>query len=413
MPGQAAFRHTFRHTVEQHLHVIAELLAPLATRSTETVSLEQALDRVVAEDVVSPVPLPLFRNSQMDGFAVRASDVTEAPVTLPVAGEIAAGPVDPEPLAPGTVVRIMTGAPIPDGADAIVPVEGTRPGGDNQGASETVEILSPATEGQFVREPGSDLPAGSILLSAGTRLGSRQLAALAAAGLDRVTVSTAVRVAVISTGSELVAPGVAPSAGELFDSNSIALTSAASAAGAVIAHAGRVRDDPAQFTAELDAALAAGAELVVTSGGVSMGEHEVVRETLEPLGVLVGKVSMQPGGPQGYGRYRDVPVLCFPGNPVSSQLSFELFAAPALRAAAGRPPARRTRERAAVGVELFDPVRRQFQRGRQTPDGRVAPVGGPGSHLVAALATAELLIVVTEGSGGIREDDEVDVLWLS
>jgi molybdopterin molybdotransferase len=419
MPGHAAFR----HSVEEHLDALAPLLAPLRQRGSQTVTLEQALDRVVDRDVVSPVPIPLFRNSQMDGYAVRAADVAAAPVTLPVVIEIAAGPIDPDTLAPGTAARIMTGAPMPPGADAVVPVEQTRPGLESERDSNRdsnrdsirsyVEILSPTSAGRYVREPGSDLPAGSVLVSAGRRLGPRQLAALAAAGLDRVTVRTPVRVAVISTGSELIAPGAAPALGELFDSNSIALTAAARAAGAAIVHHARVRDDHAQFTAELDAAVDAGAELIVTSGGISMGEHEVVRETLEPLGVLVGTVSMQPGGPQGYGRYRGVPVLCFPGNPVSSQLSFELFAAPPLRDGAGRPSARRTRERAAVGFELFDAVRRQFQRGRLTSDGRVEPVGGPGSHLVVALASAELLIVVAEGSRGIRENDEVDVVWLS
>ena len=404
MPGEAVFR----HSVEEHLAALAPLLAPMRERSIELVPLRQAIDRVVAGDVVSPVPMPLFRNAQMDGYAVRAADVASAPTVLPVAAaEIVAGPVDPEPLAPGTAARIMTGAPMPPGADAVVPVERTRPG------NETVEILSASSVGHYVREAGSDLAAGSILLLSGTRLGPRQLAALAAAGLDQARVRTRVRVAVISTGSELIEPGEVPKTGELFDSNGIALAAAATAAGATVVHHARVRDDHAAFRFELDAAFDAGAELIVTSGGVSMGEHEVVRETLEPLGVLVGKVSMQPGGPQGYGRYRGLPILCFPGNPVSSQLSFELFAAPALREIGGRAPALSTRERAGVAFELFDPSRRQYQRGGRTTDRRVVPVGGPGSHLVAALATAELLIVVPEGSGGVRENDEVEVLWLS
>jgi molybdopterin molybdotransferase len=404
MPGEAAFR----HSVEEHVDALALLLAPVRVRSLETLPLQQALDRVLVDDVVSPVPMPLFRNAQMDGYAVRAADVTSVPALLPVvAAEIAAGPVDPQPLPPGTAARIMTGAPMPPGADAVVPVEQTRPG------DETVEILSVSSPGQYVREAGSDLAAGGILLAAGTRLGPRQLAALAAAGLDHVSVRTRVRVAVISTGSELIAPGEVPRAGELFDSNGIALSAAAVDAGATIVHQARVRDDHSAFLYELDAAVDAGAELIVTSGGVSMGEHEVVRETLEPLGVLVGKVAMQPGGPQGYGRYRDVPVLCFPGNPVSSQISFELFAAPTLRQVGGLAWAHSTRERAGVAFELFDRARRQYQRGRRTADGRVVPVGGPGSHLVAALATAELLIVVREGSGGVRENDEVEVLWLN
>lgn len=404
MPGQVAFR----HTVEGHLAALAPLLAPLRDGSAESVPLEEALGRSVADDVISPVPLPLFRNAQMDGYAVRARDVVAAPVSLPVAMvEIAAGPGQPDALVAGTAIRIMTGAPMPPGADAVVPVEQTRPGDG------VVQILTSSGPGTYVREPGSDLLAGSLLLPAGTRLGPRQLAALAAAGLDRVTIRKNVRVAVISTGSELVAPGERPGVGELFDSNSIALIAATISAGAAIVHRARVRDDHAAFRAELDAAVDAGAQLIVTSGGVSMGEHEVVRETLEPLGVLIGKVAMQPGGPQGYGRYRDVPVLCFPGNPVSSQLSFELFAAPILRDVADRAAARVSRERAAVPIELFDAARRQFQRGRRAADGRVVPVGGAGSHLVAALAMAELLIVLPEGTSGVRENEEVEVLWLN
>lgn len=403
MPGEAAFR----HTVEQHVEALAQLLSPLLSRDAETVPLPDVLGRAAASDIVSPVPLPLFRNSQMDGFAVRADDIANAPVVLPLTeGDIPAAPGTPAPLVAGTAVRIMTGAPVPDGADVIVPVEQTHV------SDSRVEIASASKAGTYVREPGSDLPAGSVLAAAGTRLGSRQLAALAAAGLDRVAVRTPVRIAVISTGSELIPPGEAAHPGELFDSNGIALASAAIEAGASVVHVGRVRDDHAAFQAELDAAVAAGAELVVTSGGISMGEHEVVRETLEPLGVLVGKVAMQPGGPQGYGSYRGIPVLCFPGNPVSSQLSFELFAAPTLRQLAGRPAARVTREKSAVAFELFDTARRQYQRGGRTPDGRVAPVGGPGSHLVAALAQAELLIVVPAASPGVHENDEVEVLWL-
>jgi molybdopterin molybdotransferase len=296
MPGQASFR----HTVEEHLDVLALLLDPLLDRGTETVLLADALKRLTANDILSPVPMPLFRNAQMDGYAVHSADIADAPVVLPVApAEIAAGPGDPEPLASGTAVRIMTGAPMPPGADAVVQVEQTRQRDDG------VEILVPSSPGHSVRE----------------------------------------------AGSEIIAPGLVPQPGELFDSNTIALCTATIVAGGTVVHSSRVRDDGVAFRAALDTAIYSGAELIVTSGGISMGEHEVVRETLEPLGVQVGKVAMQPGGPQGYGRYRNVPILCFPGNPVS--------------------------------------------------------------HLVAALAAAELLIVVAAGSTGVLENDEVEVLWLS
>jgi len=403
MPGTAAFR----RSVEEHAAALAPLLAPLRERAAETIPLEAAHGRATTGDVVTPVPLPLFRNSQMDGVAVRSADVARAPVLLRLsAAESAAGAGSPPPLVPGMAMRIMTGAPMPAGADAVIPVEETKLGDG------VVEILRARGAGEYVREPGSDLPAGATLLAAGTRLGSRQLAALAAAGLDRVAVRSRPRIAVISTGSELVAPGERPRPGELFDANGVALAAAIVEAGGAVVHRARVRDEPERLRAELDAALAAGAELVVTSGGVSMGEHEVVRETLEPAGALVGSVAMQPGGPQGHGEWRGAPVLCFPGNPVSSQLSLELFLAPLLREIAALPAARVTRERVAGPIRSVA-GKRQYLRGRRAADGRVAPLGGPGSHLVAALAAAELLLVVPEEAVELTEDETVEVRWLS
>jgi molybdopterin molybdotransferase len=246
----------------------------------------------------------------------------------------------PAPLAPGTAARIMTGAMLPEGADAVVPVEDTEPvGGDVVG----VLILRPRQAGEYVREAGSDLTAGDDVLAAGVRLASRHLAAAAASGLTHLLVRERVRVAVISTGSELVPPGEALGPGEIPDANGVALVAAVRAAGAEVVHEGRVRDDANRLRAEFDAARAAGAELVLTSGGVSMGAYEVVREVLEPLGGWVGTVAMQPGGPQATGAYRGLPVIGFPGNPVSAQLSFELFVAPTLRAIAGLPQAVRAR----------------------------------------------------------------------
>lgn len=389
MPGHSAFR----ASVDEHAARVADLLASLSPRPVEEVAVEDALGRVTAADIRSPVALPLFRNSQMDGFAVRAADIrsatADASVTLPVSGEIAAAPGAPAPLAAGTAVRIMTGAPVPPGADAVVPVE------DTTAADDGVAIARSRSAGDYVREAGSDLAAGAVLVPAGIRLAARHIAALAAAGLTRVDVRARVRLAILSTGSELVAAGTAPRPGELFDANGPALAAAAQAAGAEVVLGGRVRDDAAEFRALLDAAVDAGAETIVTSGGVSMGEHEVVREVLEPLGALVGSVAMQPGGPQGTARFRGLPVLCFPGNPVSSQLSFELFLAPALRGLAGLPAARRSTEALAHPVSSV-PGRRQFLRGVRT-DAGVATVAGPGSHLVAALAAAEVLLVIPEG----------------
>ena len=376
-----------RIPVEEYAATIRELLAPLCERPVEIVPIGLAADRVTAAEVRSPIDLPTFRNSQMDGFAVHWADLAVIPTVLPVLGEIAAGATDPASLPAGSAIAIMTGAPVPPGADAVVPIEDTRPveGG--------VEILRARGAGDYVREAGSDLPAGAVLLPAGRRLASRHLAALAAANLREVEVRARVRIAVVSTGNELVPPGTPLSNGRLPDANGLALASAASAVGAEVVDLQLSGDDPARLAATFERAIASGAELIITSGGISMGAHEPVRQLLQPLGATVGTVDMQPGGPQAHARYRDVPVVCFPGNPVSSQLSFALFLAPLLREIAGLPPIART-PLVLAGELVSSPGRRQFLRGRRTADGGVETVAGPGSHLVAALAAADVLIDV-------------------
>ncbi|WP_430647566.1 molybdopterin molybdotransferase MoeA [Agromyces sp. GXS1127] len=392
---------------DEHARFVRSLLAPLGARPTERVGVVDALDRITASPVESPIDLPPFRNAQMDGIAVRAADVAKAPFELPVTGESAAAPGTPAPLAAGTAVRIMTGAPVPAGADAVVPVEDTEPGS----APDLVRVLRGRTAGEYVREAGSDLAAGDDVLPAGIRLASRHLAAAAASGLTELLVRERVRVAVISTGSELVEPGAPLGPGELPDANGVALCAAVASSGAVVVHSARVRDEVDRLRAELDAAVEGGAELILTSGGISKGAYEVVRELVEPLGAWVGSVAMQPGGPQATGVYRGVPLIGFPGNPVSAQLSFALFVAPSLRAIAGLPPARTERMPLAEAIRSV-PGRRQFLRGRRTDDGLALAVGGPGSHLVAALAASDLLIVIPDDVEAMAAGDEVDTVGL-
>ena len=391
--------------VDEHAGYVRSLLTGLSARPAERVALADALGRVTVSPTASPIALPPFRNAQMDGYAVRAADTTDAPLTLPVTGEVAAAPGEPAPLAPGTAVRIMTGAPMPADADAVVRIEDTDRG------TEQVRIDAPVAAGTYVREAGSDLAEGDDVLPPGIRLASRHLAAAAASGLTHLLVRERVRVAVVSTGSELVDAGTRLAPGELPDANGVALAAAVAATGADVVHRGRVRDDVERFRAKLDAAVDAGAELVITSGGISQGAYEVVRELLEPLGAWVGSVAMQPGGPQAVGVYRRVPVVAFPGNPVSAQISFEVFVAPVLRAIAKLPAVREAR------LPLAEPVdsvagKRQFRRGRLTADGAVAPVGGPGSHLVAALAASDLLFVVPEDVTELAAGALVDTVEL-
>lgn len=389
--------HDHTGSVEEHAAHVADLLAPALAPRPETIPVDDALGRVTIAAVRSPVDLPLFRNSQMDGFAVRSADVAPAPTTLPIVGEVAARPSSPPDLAPGTAVRIMTGAVVPNGADAVIPVEDTTSEGG------TVTISRGRSVGEFVRERGSDLRTGDELLPAGQRLASRHLAVLAAAGLTEIAVIARPRVSIITTGSELVQPGATPVLGQVFDSNGTALAAAVVAAGAVVAARAHVTDDPA----ELIAALAVPADLVLTSGGISMGDYEVVRELLEPRGASVGHVAMQPGGPQATAVWEGVPVICFPGNPVSTQLSFEVFVAPLLRTVAGLPQAVRERRQLSDAV-VSVAGRRQFLRGRAAEGGRVVIASGPGSHLVAGLAASDLLVVIPEEVTALNAGDDVE-----
>lgn len=389
-------------SVEEHAALIASLLdSVINDRTEESVALDRALGRVVSGDVFAPLDLPLFRNSQMDGFAVRAADVATVPARLPVVADIPAGPADPAALEPGTAVRIMTGAVVPPGADCIVPVEHTAVEGDSVvGGVVTVAVARAA--GDFVREPGSDIRERQLLISDGVRLAPRHLAALAAVGLTEVSVRSRVRVAVITTGAELSSN---PKAGQIFDANLVALSSAAVDAGAEVVLAERSSDVAEEFRDILNRAVAA-ADVVFTSGGVSKGAFEVVRDVLEPLGADVVEVRMQPGGPQATTVVRGVPVISFPGNPVSSQVSFAVFVRQLLSG--------RSWESSAVLAAPLVSVagKRQFVRGRWLESGRVEAIGGAGSHLVATMAAADVLIVVPEEAVALEAGREVRVLGL-
>ena len=387
-------------SVAEHIDAVAKLLRPLADPPAEDVSLWEASGRVTATEVRSPLDLPLFRNSQMDGFAVDSATIASTPVTLPNAGTVAAGDAGAAAFEPGTALKVMTGAPVPAGADCVVPVE------DTTVEDESVTVRRSRSAGEFVREAGSDVRTGEVLLAAGTVLAARHIAALAAVGIQVVVVRWPPRVAVITTGAELVEAGKPLSPGHIYDSNGIALATALSDNGVDVVSVARSTDDVGVFRELLTAATAA-ADVVVTSGGVSMGDFEVVKETLAPLGGWFGHVAMQPGGPQGLSVVDGVPVLSFPGNPVSTLVSFEVFAAPLLRAAAGLAAKRSWTSTLARDVTSA-PGRRQFLRGRTT-DGSVELVSGPGSHLVAGMALANVLVDVPAEATSITAGSTVRV----
>lgn len=430
-------------SVAEHLDDVLSKIAPLDPIELQ---LLDAQGCVLVEDITVPVALPPFDNSSMDGYAVRAADTTaadrDAPVSLTVIGDIAAGHGELPAVGPGQAARIMTGAPVPPGADAVVPVEWTD-GGAGEGpaaamrahsaapedAGGEVSVHRPAAAGAHIRTRGSDVTEGEQALRAGTVLGPSQIGLLAAIGRGTVRVRPRPRVVVLSTGSELVQPGEALGPGEIHDSNSFQLTAAARAAGALAYRVGAVADDADTLRSTLEDQLIR-ADLLVTSGGVSVGAYDVVKETLTALSAteddgspLAGgtvefrTLAMQPGKPQGFGLIGPdrIPLLALPGNPVSSYVSFELFVRPALRVLMGLPDVHRPTLRARItdGIASSPEGRRQFLRGLHDADaGTVAPVGGAGSHLIKAMAHANALIVVPEETTEVAADSEVDVVLL-
>lgn len=395
-------------TVEQHRARVFELVGTLPEAR---LPLADCLGLALAADLISAIPLPPFDNSAMDGYAVRVADVAEAtqdsPVELPVAEDIPAGRTDVVPLAPGTAHRIMTGAPMPPGAEGIVQVELT------DGGERRVRVFAPIKPGTHLRRAGEDVTPGSVVLAAGSHLGPMQLGVASAVGAADLPVRRRPRVLVMSTGSELVAPGNPLAPGQIYESNSILLAGAVRAIGGEVAELHFVPDDVPAFHRTLDAHLD-GIDLVVTSGGVSAGAYEVVKDALADRGVRFGKVAMQPGGPQGAGTYRGVPVVTLPGNPVSAAISFEVFVRPALLRALGHAVVDRPTRTARLATAITAPAgRRQFRRGHFDPlTGLVAPVGGPGSHLLAALAASDCLFVVPEEVTALAEGDQVQVMPL-
>lgn len=400
-------------SVEEHLESILRQVRP-------TPEVELPLVRghrlVLTEDVVSQVDLPRFDNSAMDGYAVRAEEVAaaaaETPVVLPVAGDVPAGDTAHHVQAVGSVWRIMTGAPMPEGADAVVPVE------DTDGHPREVQIRRAVEAGRHVRRVGGDLRVGDVIARAGTVVAAAQIAALASAGVTRVKVHAPVQVVVLSTGDELVPLGEEVGAGQIVDSNGPMLAAAVQEAGHPLVHLGHLPDDEQAIEEELEHHLGH-AEAIITTGGVSMGAYDAVKAVLSKRGTMTfGQVAMQPGKPQGFGLLgrRRVPVFTLPGNPVSALVSFEVFVRPAL----ARRAARRYRP---ITVPAL------VSQGWTAPEGKaqyarvvvgldttgayaVRPAGGAGSHLTGGLAEADALAVVPPDVTDVAAGSEVEVIAL-
>jgi molybdopterin molybdotransferase len=395
-------------SVAEAQRLVLEQASPL---QSERVPIERAAGRVLAEPAVAAVDLPPFRSSAMDGFAVRSEDTARAPVTLRFAGEVAAGRPSPAPLRPGQAIAISTGGAVPEGADAVVPLEALVSRDDAVTVPEAVEA------GANVRERGGDASAGDAVLESGALLGPGQVAALAAAGVSEVRCTKRPRVAILVTGSELRQPGERLQPGEIYESNALLLAAALQSAGAVPALLGVVPDDRGEHRRALERALL-GFDMLVTSGGASVGPHDLVRDVQAELRVqeVFWGVAIKPGKPVAFGVRRDHLVFNLPGNPVSVLVTYEVLVRPAVNALLGLPdPLPRYARGFLAAPARRNPRRHEFVRARsrrERDDVVLEPLAGQESHMIVRAAKADALLSVEPGEGELAVGDAVRYLSL-
>ncbi|MDO5727222.1 MAG: molybdopterin molybdotransferase MoeA [Bowdeniella nasicola] len=413
-------------------HYRETIIEGVTALETITVPIGQAHGLVLAADATAKLAVPPFTNSAMDGFAVKCADVQNAsdsaPVTLNITGDIPAGVAPSGKVEAGCAHRIMTGAALPAGADAIVPVELTNIPPGPHPLPATIQVYAPVTCGQHIRQEADDVALGDTIVSGATRLGAAQLSSLVSVGYGEVVVHRRPRVAIMATGDELAAPGVMPPPGHIPDSNSTLVTALVDEAGGEAIQVATSTDQPAELLRILRE-TAADADLIITTGGVSAGAYDVVKEATSKRGMTFTKVAMQPGKPQGHGVIeldgRTVPLLSLPGNPVSVFVSFHMFAIPLLAVLGGleRNKALNTHRRrmatATVGwpsptgrrqlapVTLEEPTR-PGDLPTVTPTHRL----GSGSHLVASLHRANALAMIPEAVDQVAQWDVVEVIEL-
>ncbi|MGO1802194.1 MAG: molybdopterin molybdotransferase MoeA [Microbacteriaceae bacterium] len=398
-------------TIDEHR---ARILRAAGRLPAVDSNLAEAQGLVLAADALGRWPTPLFDNSAMDGYAVRAADAA-AGATLRIVADVAAGSDEDPALAPGEAARIMTGAALPSDADAVVPLEQTDLGTETHDvAPEQITVLAAPERGAHIRYRGEDAPAGALAVTAGTVLGPWQLSAIASAGYEQVAVHRAPRVAIASTGSELIAPSGTPRRGQIPESNSVLLSTAVRDAGAVVTSIRIVADDPAELRRTLDGL---DTDVVILSGGASVGAFDVVRAVLgEERGVRFDQVAMQPGRPQGFGVLdAGLIAFCLPGNPVSVAASFEMFVRPALRQMAGFAVIDRPRVVRTAATAWSSPQGRVQLLPVVADDETVRPAthGGSRSHLVTSLAVANAFAVIPADTERVEAGDPVTVMVLS
>lgn len=399
-------------TVEEHLETILSQIRPV---DTVTVPVNRSVGLVTTADVHGRADLPRFDNSSMDGYAVRREDLEgaggETPVVLVVSGDVAAGDPLPREHVPGQAWRIMTGAPIPVGADAVVRVE------DTDGHPREAQFRVQPEEGANIRRAGEDLRVGDVVVPRGTRIGPGQLAALVSAGVDEVEVVGPVRVAILSTGDELVAAGEQVGPGQIVDSNGPMLEALVRDAGGQVVYVGHLRDDEKDTHKQIEHHVRS-ADVIITTGGVSKGEYDIVKKVLTGKGSMeFVEVAIQPGKPQGFGVLgKGVPVFALPGNPVSVLVSFEVFVRPALERRGGRRTSAHSARGYATEGWRSSPDRQTYTRVRlsrdTTTEYAVTPAGGAGSHLLGGLAMADALAVSPADVDDVEAGSEVELILL-
>lgn len=400
---------------------LAAVLAGVSVLPAESVPLLEALGRVLAEPVVARDSLPPFANSSMDGYALHAADLRgatpESLVTLRVAADIAAGAAATEPLAPGSAARIMTGAPLPPGADAVVPVEDTdEPWRDRERPlPEYVAVKREVKTGDYVRHVGEDIRAGDSVLEEGHILRPQEIGVLASLGVDQVRVIRRPRVGILATGDELISVSDALRPGRIRNSNGYAQAAQVKALGAIPVLLGIARDTAEDLRARLQEGLDAGVDLFVSSAGVSVGAYDVVKAVLEEEGNAVfWRVRMRPGKPLAFAAYKGVPYLGLPGNPVSAMVSFERFARAAILKMAGHGKL----DRPMISVTIQDAIssdgRESYVRAvveRRGAEYVATTTGSQGSHIMTSLVQANALLIVPEGVRQVNAGEKLTA-WM-
>ena len=396
-------------SVDQALAIVLERIAPLGA---ETVALLRALNRVLAEDILADLDLPPFDRARMDGYAVRSSDAESALVRLRVIGEVAAGKTFDNEVQPGEAVKIFTGAPVPQGPDAVQKVEVTETDGPD------VIIKEAVRPGQFITPRASEVAAGERVAESGQKIGPAEMSVLASFGYAQVRVGKRPRVAVISTGSELVEVSVRPAGAQIRNSNSYTIASYAEQAGAIVDVLGTI-EDTTEATCRALLAASKDRDMVITSGGVSMGDYDLVKAALNEIGaeVYFDKVSIRPGKPTVFGRRGSTFFFGLPGNPVSTSVTFNVFVRPAIRKMQGDGSPLMPAVQAALARRLKDASsRRSYLPARlYVEDGRALaePLKWGGSSDLVAFMRANSLIVVPEEIHDIPEGDAVEVMALN